>query len=89
MRKSKKKFIGSKEILPAYHKARDALLLAKDAFEKKCNGRITLLDKLRNNSMNDEDERRLSRAMARIVSLKNDIDSSWKDTLFDEFLEKK
>jgi len=87
---AKKKVIGSKEILAKYHEVRQSLFLFKDVFERRCNKQLHELDKLRDKAtMNDSDEGRLSKAMARIVSFKEGVSDSWNDTLKDVSLERK
>lgn len=85
----KKKVIGSKEILTKYHKVREYIVDAKNTFESKCNKQLQALDRLREFQMNDSNEGRLSRAMARVVSFKTGIHSSWNETLKDDLLERK
>ena len=82
-----KKTIGSKEILTKYQIIRRSISEARDVFESRCNKQLQALDKLREHPMNDSDEARLSRAMARVVAFKEGILFSWNETLKDDLLE--
>jgi len=84
----KKKNIGSKEILSKYHRVRESLLITRKTFEIKCNSQLHVLDKLRDSPMNDNDGKRLDRAMSRIILFKSDIFSCWNKRFQDDLLEK-